>query len=151
MAEINIQWQLTPILCTGRDGIERTFWYSVERDEIRPLDVITFRVHRSNPPLPIEDHWFEMSLEKCPEGVFGITWIGDTEHRPHFKAMGIPDALIPEACRLLRVRIRSSLVRNNEGTNDYRTVDAEKMWKRLACKGLARHDPESLIYSCPAQ
>jgi hypothetical protein len=64
--------------------------------------------------------------------------------------MGIPDALIPEASRVLKSPIRSSSNVGTKRTNEFRTVQADKMWKRLRANGLARYLPTEEYYICDA-
>jgi hypothetical protein len=47
---------LRSLTCHGRDGMARTFWYEVERDEIYP-DAIRFRGHKSKPARMVEESW----------------------------------------------------------------------------------------------
>src|SRR5258708_29762456 len=100
--------QLHVLICCGRSGLEHTFWYEWERDDLYPEKIVRFLVHKSNPSKMNEENWFEMSLELCGERSWKITHIGDAERRPHYAAAGIPDALIPEASRVLGAQIRSS-------------------------------------------
>ena len=140
--------QLGALICHGRDGTTKTFWYEWERDDIHPDRIIVFHVHKSNPPKMNEENWFEMTLELCGERLWKITHIGDAERRPHFAAAGIPDALIPEASRVLAAAIRSSSNRGAKRENEFRTIDADKMWKRLLRKGLARYVAGEDYYVC---
>jgi hypothetical protein len=126
------------------------FWYTAERDDVYPDAVIVFRVHRSNPPKMLEENWFEMTVERCSNGSWKITYIGDAERRPHYVAMGIPDALIPEVSRILQAAVRSSSKVGTNGANEFRTVQSDKMWKRLQDSGLARYVPTKDYYICEA-
>jgi hypothetical protein len=115
---------------------------------VSPETVIVFRVHKSNPPRMEEENWFTMTLERCKSGLWKITWIGDADRRTHYAAAGIPDALIPEASRVLRASICSSSNIHREAPNEWRTPDAETMWKRLMTRGLARYLPGDDRYVC---
>ena len=141
---------LHSLTCHARNGTNRIFWYEWERDEVYRETVITFRVHKSNPPKMLEENWFEMTLERCADGFWKITYIGDVERRAHYTAVGIPDALIPEASRVLGAAIRSSSNVGTKGTNEFRTQDADKMWTRLQTKGLARYLRTEDYYICDA-
>jgi hypothetical protein len=59
--------------------------------------------------------------------------------------MGIPDSLLPYLTHHLGRLIGSSRSRV-EGTNEFRTVQATKMWDRLVQKGLAEYFAEDDIY-----
>jgi hypothetical protein len=139
---------LHALICHGRDGKERTFWYEFKYNESFPQSRISFCVHKSNPPKMLEENWFEMTIERCPDGLWKIIFIGDAARRLHYAVVGIPDALIPEAGRVLQAPLRSSSNIGMAGTNEFRTIDAEKMWKRLQAKGLARYEQTEDYYIC---
>jgi hypothetical protein len=137
------------LVCKGKDGVRRTFWYELEPDELYPETVIRFRVHKSNPPMMNAESWVEMTLMRCEDRTWKITFIGDFERRPHYAGVGIPDALIPEASRALETAIRSSSnIKAKKDSDEFRTVDAEKMWQRLRGKGLARYILTDDYYVC---
>jgi hypothetical protein len=139
------------LICQGKDGEDRIFWYELARDELYPETVVRFRVHKSNPPRMNAESWFEMALNRCEDGTWKITFIGDIERRPHYTAVGIPDALIPEASRVLGAAIRSSSnIKAKKESAEFHTVDAEKMWDRLRSKGLAHYIPPEDNYICGA-
>jgi hypothetical protein len=79
-----------------------------------------------------------MNLEQCPNGVYKITEIANHGH-PHYSKMGIGDALIPEASRVLEAAIRSSSNKHPEKLNESRNTEADKIWERLRAIGLARY------------
>jgi hypothetical protein len=78
-----------------------------------------------------------MTLERCTDGSCRITFIGDAERRADYAAVGIPDALNPEASRVLDAPIRSSSNTDAKSGDEFPTLEADKMWKRLRLKGLA--------------
>jgi len=88
-----------------------------------------------------------MRLECCSDG-WMITWIGDADRHPHYIAAGIPDALIPEASRILQAPIRSSSITCAKDANEFRSPSADKMWKRLCDAGVARYEEVGDHYVC---
>jgi hypothetical protein len=127
---------LHPLNCVGIDKVSREFWWEKLCPNQTDSSVITFKVHKSNPPG--DDDSFDMNLARCPSGIYKITEVNHYDH-PHYSKMGIGDALIPEASRVLNAAIRSSSNRNPERPNEFRHPDAEKIWKRLMASGLARY------------
>lgn len=66
-------------------------------------------------------------------------------YEPAYRAMGIPDAMLPEVKRLLNMEVESS-PKNNPDTPDFRSDDADKMWERLVGKGIAEYLPDRGVY-----
>ena len=136
------------LVCHGKDGLDHSFWYEFGPDEIYPEAKFWFRVHKSKQSKDAGEDWFDMTVERHDPGSWRITWIGNAGQLPEYSAVGIPDALIPEASRVLNAAICSSSTIGNEGTIEWRTEDAEKMWKRLVVKGLARFIEAERRYIC---
>lgn len=128
--------------CTGKDEVTRRFWYDVQAGESE--GEVCVRVHLHDPP-QVEDHWFDLVLKKLGDRRYRSDSIW--ANQPHYSKQGIPDALYPELCRRFDIEIWSSQTRSCEA--QYRTEDAEKMWKRLVTKGLATYVAESNLYVCP--
>lgn len=138
----------------GKGNTTRDFYMDYEKDPLSSTPTYNFRVHRST-TINNSDEWFDLRLIQFDTDTFLIDWIGHN-YKPWYSGMGIPDALIPRACNLLNVTICSSTNSPSHKTSKdkYRTVDAEKMWKRLVEKGLATYDSSkdryfSVRHRCP--
>ena len=130
-----------PLLTTDRFGAARSFQVSVERDE---MDAGTVYVKVLEDGVdPWKDGGFNLTLVEGTDGTLRID--ASLRHSSH-RGAGIPDALLPELSRRLEKRIVSS---SNQDETESRSPEAEKMWKRLAEKGLARYDDQADRYSCP--
>jgi hypothetical protein len=130
------------INCIGKDEVQRVFIFDDPDDEVtadgnREL-FFCVKVNSTS------EWFFELQLREKFDGEFQIISI-QHHHRPEYGSMGIPDSLLPYLARLLDRRICSSrsLV---EGTNEYRTCQATKMWERLVQKGRAEYFPEEDVY-----
>ena len=93
-------------------------------------------MHKSNPPDENADDFFDMTLTRCPDGMYRIIAINNYK-KPHYIKKGIADAIIPEASRLLRAAVRSSLKVNPQDPSEFRSDEADGMWKRLMESGIA--------------
>lgn len=129
-----------PLLTTDRTGGPRRFQVSVER-ESGSAKVYVKVLEDGADPWKIEG--FGLTLV---EGTDGTLRIDASLCHPSHRGAGIPDALLPELSRRLGTRIVSS---SNQDETESRSPEAEKMWKRLAEKGLARYDEQADRYSCP--
>jgi hypothetical protein len=100
---------------------------------------------RTIPP-PADNASFDLRLTILDADNVRITAI---EHWgiPAYAAKGIPDALIPEAARVLNRNVQSSPL-GHDDTSIYRTEAAEKYWVRLLAKG-ATYNAETTIYTYP--
>jgi hypothetical protein len=141
-----VQLALAPIVCKGRDGKKRTFYYAIE--DSGP-DVI-FRVHKSDPPEK-EDDFFELKLKRCSNGMYQIENI--IGHTSDYREVGIPDVLIPEASRVLKAAIRSSPKADTSDGSIWRTDEADTMWSRLRQNGIARYitDEDYFVVEFPPE
>jgi hypothetical protein len=130
------------INCVGKDGVERKF--VLDEPEIETTSEghreLTFRVMTESTDI----FFFELSLREQPDGCFQIIMI-ENHHRPEYVSKGIPDALLPFLHKMLGRPICSSRP-SVTGTNEFRTVDATKMWDRLVRKGIARYFADKQIY-----
>jgi hypothetical protein len=133
--------QMRTLRCTREDGTVNDFFYEqVAPDPLDEPGIERFRVHRA-PRLASEDYWFELSLKPLRDGSMLIDMI--EANRPHYRGMGIPEALLPEVARSLGKVIVSSSDKSayREYDNEKRSGDAERMWRRLQAKGLAKYRP----------
>lgn len=123
------------IECTDRNGITRKFSY--EYDYYKLEDQWHFRVHTIPPLKSLE--FFELVVKPISPDTVQVVVIRHN-YIPEYMAKGIPDALLPEVREVLCKRIVSSP--GKKQGNRFRTVDAEKYWKRFYSKGLATYDDE---------
>ena len=130
---------MTPLICKGAEGIDRTFYLEGEKDEVDSVLSCHVRIHRNNPPDPNSDDWVDLTLQARPEGDLRVTMMRHGS-RPWYARMGILDAAIPAAAALFGSKIVSSSNTHRKDEAEYRTVAAEKVWKRLEKAGLARYD-----------
>jgi hypothetical protein len=135
-----------PIVCEGRDGKKREFYYTVETSGLN----VIFRVHKSDTPAKADD-FFELKLKRCSNGMYRIENI--IGHSSDYRAVGIPDALIPEAGRVLKAAIRSSPKVDTSDGSIWRTDEADTMWRRLRQNGIARYitDEDYFVVELPAE
>lgn len=131
---------MSQISCIGRDGITRIFDYSVSQSAEGGW---TFRV-RSDPP-PASGDFFELGVEKVGLTTVRVV-IASHFLRPEYKAMGIPEALLPEIKRVLSLSVESSPT-SGATTNVYRTPAATKYWDRLKAAGGATYDSKRDVYT----
>ncbi len=136
---------LSELTCLGKDGVPRTFYYEISYNRHEVDAEWCLRVHRRNPPQYNGDDWFELHLTPFDERSLRITMI-ENKRKDWYRAKGISDAIIPEAARVLQKRIVSSSNRVRVKENEYRTEDAEKVWRRLVAKGLATYCDSSDRY-----
>ena len=130
------------ITCIGKDNVMRRFVFDDPAEEILPDGSLQLgfcvktRYEAST--------FFELRLCKKPDGQFQIISVNH-HNQAEYASMGIPDSLLPFLARLLGDRICSSRSYVG-GTNEYRTVEATKMWERLVQKGLAEYYAEEDVY-----
>ncbi len=127
---------LHELSCVGADGESRTFWYDVVEETTPGGSVWHFRVHRRNPPDYNKDDWFVLGVIEFDEGSVRVDMI-ENRGKEWYRAKGISEAIIIEASRVLGRRVVSSSNKVKVADNEYRTLDAEKVWRRLAAKGQA--------------
>lgn len=133
-----------PLVTTDRPGRSRSFQVSVETDESDADKIYVTALEDGVDPKTVEG--FQMTLKPLPDGRLRIDAI--TAHPSHREA-GIPDSLLPELSRRLGKDVVSSSNRFAASPEEFRSIDAEKMWKRLVGKGLATYDEQQDRYSCP--
>lgn len=101
-------------------------------------------------PQPDDGEFFELRLKPSIQGVLQV--VGIYAHKERYRRKGIPDALLPRMCKILRCRVRSSPTAGEGETQDqWRTPDATAMWNRLVSHGLASYDVSSDLYWMPPQ
>jgi hypothetical protein len=132
---------MPPLLCTGRDGIERTFEYSFEKDQFE--ETWHFRV-QTIPPQP-DGEAFDLSVTALDDAAVRQVMLAHHDN-PAFAAKGIPDALIAVVAAVLGKKVVSSPTTADD-TGVYRTVAATKVWDRLLAKGVASYDAETDVYA----
>jgi predicted acylesterase/phospholipase RssA len=128
------------LLCTGRDGIERTFDYGFEKDQFE--ETWHFRV-QTVPPQPNAEA-FDLSVTALDDATLRQIMLAH-HNNPVYAAMGIPDALIPVVAAVLGKKVVSSPTTADDA-GVYRTESATKVWDRLRDKGHARYDSDTDVY-----
>lgn len=124
---------MTPITCIGHDGEPREFQF---RHEFNQLDnTWDFQVH-TVPPLATGG-FYEYRVRVLGDGSFQSIWMG-SHGAPEFRAMGVSDAIILEAARVLGSPIFSSPALGEPG--EFRQPGATKVWQRLVNSGHAIYD-----------
>ena len=84
--------------------------------------------------------FFVACTDKASQGSFHMPNLGRKENfvwNYSFMACGYLFNLIPEASRLLRAAVRSSLKVNPQDPSEFRSDEADGMWKRLMESGIA--------------
>lgn len=128
------------LTCVGKDGQERTFFYTYEPAELGESH--TFWVETD--PLPANGNRFEMGFKDLKHDTVRVT-IAEHHNEPAYASMGIPEALIPVAAAVLQKHITSSPSTATE-TDVYRVKQATAYWKRT--KG-ATYDEKTDIFTYP--
>ena len=130
----------------------RKFYYDIDPDESHPERILTFRVHKMNPPDLINDRYFPMTIEKREDANWMITMIGGDDLPEHYTSKGIPYSLIPVAAKELDACITSSPLDGIEADFDkYRLPQAEDMWRRMVDQKLASEVKDEYGYIHPPQ
>ena len=131
---------MSHFLCIGRDGVIRAFRYIYEEE----LDgTHSFMVY-SVPP-PADGSAFEAAFCAIDADTVRQTVIVHHGH-PNYRAMGIPDSLLPiVAAKLGKTVVSSPSVAPGGGV--FRTVNATTMWNRLIARGIASYDQATDIYT----
>ena len=121
------------IYCTGRDGIQRMFYYCLNESIINETKNWVFMVI---PESKIFDDWFEFTVTEIGNRIGKVTMM---KHREiaEYVAMGIPEAMIVEAKRCLNLNIISSS--NKLEAGEFRTPHASKVWNSLIDSNLAEY------------
>ncbi len=130
------------ITCTSEDGVERTFVFEEPDDEVTS-DGDRQLFYRIKTHLDAVFS-FELQLQEKPDGDFKVIAIGHY-YRQEYAAKGIPDSLLPYLARHLGRHLCSSQA-YVDGTNEFRSHAATKMWDRLVRKGLAKFFLSEGIY-----
>ncbi len=132
---------LTELVCTGRDGVQRTFYFECERASFGSPPSWTIRVHRRNPPNENVDDWYELVLQEREPAQMMVTMMRH-DYRPWYTGMGISEAAMLRAAKLLRRTVISSSNRCRKTADEFRTSAAEKVWRRLEARGLAYYNSD---------
>lgn len=129
---------MPPLVCVGKDGVERTFAYTYMPAELDGPH--TFFV--ASDPLPASGNRFEMGLVELDGDSVRVT-IAKHYDEVAYASKGIPEALIPVAARVLNKNIQSSPGVGAE-TDIYRLKRATDYWKRTSG---ATYDEGTDIYT----
>jgi hypothetical protein len=124
---------ITEIACVGKDGVLRRF--DVTAQDIGKWETqLACRPADSAP----DSECFELVLKDLGKH-YQVKMIN--AHKV-YGGQGVPDSLLPAARHAGEKPICSSPSRGAPGSDDWRTDDATKMWKRLVSKGLATYEPK---------
>jgi len=125
--------------CLGRDGVTRTFIYSVTKASLS--EEWCYRV-RSDPP-PMSNEAFELTVSEISDAEVRVTAMFNYGESAYV-AKGIPDALLPAIHEELGKIVSSSPTKGIG--NVYRTSDAGKVWERLRASGIASYNESEDVY-----
>src|SRR5262245_39465112 len=90
LQSIRIYQKMPQLTCLGKDGISRVFEYRSLYDANASL--WTYRV--TTIPPPTGGHFFELQVSDLDAHTVRVV-VAQHFHRPKYRAMGIPDALLP--------------------------------------------------------
>jgi len=132
------------IISIGRDQEARRFRYFIETEIMEGVNTWTFWVQPIDQEL-IES--FEFRVNEVNAETAKVMMINRHDEAA-YQAMGIPEALIEEASRILRRTIISSSNLSNAKIfkNERREHSATKIWLRLEADNRARYDEINDIY-----
>ena len=131
------------IQATGKDGQTRTFEYNRETEREYGVQRYTYMIVQG-----MASFQLDLQDEGCRLKVVALFHQGSGELR----AMGLPDALI----HLANVQFNKKVVSSSDkpehhtyrGGGEYRTVDAEKVWRRLnANTNFVSYDEDEGVYT----
>jgi hypothetical protein len=134
--ECNMSDTWDQLRTVASDGTAHTFWYSVSRPTLGDKR-LTIRVARTNPPLVDED-WFEFTFVPVDQTRWRIDMI-DRRDQLWARRKGIIRAALTMAARECSATIVSSRA-GVDGQAEYRTIEAEAMWRGLQSARLAYYD-----------
>ena len=127
------------VVCVGRDRVSRTFCFTVEKDQFQ--ETWYFRVFTD--PLPASGEFFELTVSAIDSATVRVIAIAH-QGEPAYKAMGIPDAILPAVKATLEKVVVSSPGSGPAG--EWRTAAATKVWERLRSRSLASYDSATDVY-----
>ena len=127
------------ITCIGKDNQSRTFELCCVENPFKQR--WTFFAY-TDPRLPSGEN-YQASFVADPDDLTIVRSVGMFAHAPEYQKVGLPEATILHAAKVIGRRIVSS--RNNEekSNGEYRSLTAEKVWQRLVSQGLATYDNET--------
>jgi hypothetical protein len=127
---------MEPFNFVGTDGRRYVFWLECGEDYLYGRRAWYFEIWPAEVHKP-EDFPYEARFELLDDGRLqssmldnhGLTWA---------LRIGLSEALFEEVGRRTKCRIVSSR-KSGEDQPEYRTILAEKMWKRFQCSGRASY------------
>jgi len=122
------------LTCTDREGNTQTYYYQIEYPSEYESKEWHFRVSIEAKLL---DNWFEATVKPLNKNSVCLSSI-QHNYDNNYSAKGIPDALLPRIVEELNMNLFSSIKFSDNG--EFRTDDAEKMWRRLVSNGVAEYD-----------
>ncbi len=132
------------IICVDKDGVEHIFKYSLNESEEDGNTKYIFHVMPKD--LNAKD-WFEFAITMIDDKKGKIT-VMNNRSMSEYVGKGIPDKLIEEASCVLSISISSSSnnARYKNFDPEWRTSDADKVWRRLISKNKASYDKNKDTY-----
>jgi hypothetical protein len=134
------------IICVDMEGKENQFRYN--REEVHDEFGRRKWIYRIIPGAIDAIDWFEFSVVKIDDQRGKISDM-NTYGDKRYKMKGIPDKMIEEAARTLKLQIISST--NNPAFKvlytEWRSPDADKVWQRLVSRGIANYDSRTDIFT----
>jgi len=128
----------TEIKCIDRYGVENTFTYHIVEHGPNEWQFIIEMI----PPNNVD--FADIQFKRISGDTARTTWMGN-DFKPYYSGKGIFDAMIPEAAKVLGIKIVSSRKKVEPG--EWREPEAEAVWLRLIDKGLVRYDADRDEYS----
>lgn len=127
------------ITCIDKDGNKNDFRFNLAETK----DEYDRRkwVFKIIPAIEDVDDWFEFSIVKINDATGKVSAMNNNREKKYM-AKGIPNKMIEETAEVLMLQIISST--NNESFKllytEWRSLDAEKVWKRMVKEGRAEYD-----------
>lgn len=138
---------LKTIMCTGKDGVTRKFEYEdpePNMDSESEVHSWTYLVkeHLEDPEC------FQFTVEESDENSLKVTGMHNNGFS-QYTAKGIPEAMIMMTKLEFAKSVHSSSNRKPE-SGEFRSVPADKIWKRLEARAEAVYDESQDIFRTTA-
>jgi hypothetical protein len=134
---------LMPLSCMGLDGIVRTFYFDVVSETSPDGNEWKYQVHLHNPPRMEEDDFYYAAFRQIGDARVQVVML--SRNKAHYGGKGITEALFAEVAHRTSLQLVSSTNRKS-GSDEYRTVQATRVWNRLVEAKKATYDAASDHY-----
>jgi hypothetical protein len=130
--------------CKGKDGTIVTFEYESEQKDFLDGTEWVFRIYPLDKRMP---DFFEFCITRIDEKTGKVTMMHH-HNQSEYRAKGIPERMIEEAHKVLKLQIISSTNSKTHKVlvNEYITESAKKVWERLVDRGKAFFDNQRKVY-----